>query len=79
MDILITATVFNPKLRGKAVYVAGHDIDGQQYDRVFLVKDIDADYITLVNSNAEVIENIHLENFTHENEPLKLKILEDFK
>ena len=79
MEVFVTSTVFNQGLRGKAIYVNGHDIDGDQYNRIFLVHDVSGEHITLVNSTGELIEDIHLENFTHNDDPLKITILEEPK
>ncbi|MTW85601.1 hypothetical protein F3157_07980 [Virgibacillus dakarensis] len=77
METFITSTVFNPNLRGKAVHIKGYDIEGEWYDRVFLVKDVSGEQITLVNSNGEFIEDIYLENFTYEDDALKITVLEE--
>lgn len=62
MDLFVQTKAFNPDLIDKAVRIKGHDVDGEAYNRVFLVKDVGADLIYLVNSNGHLLD-IHMENF----------------
>ncbi|MCM3573324.1 hypothetical protein M3172_08960 [Mesobacillus subterraneus] len=62
MDLFIQTKAFNPSLIGQAVRIKGHDVDGEAYNRLFLVKDVEADHIKVVNSVGNVLE-ISMENF----------------
>lgn len=76
MDLFEQTTVFNSNLAGKAVHIKGHDIDGEKYDRIFLVKSVDGENLTLVNCQGEKIK-VHMESFdSSDKEALKLKVLE---
>ncbi|QPQ35932.1 MULTISPECIES: hypothetical protein [unclassified Lysinibacillus] len=76
MELYEQTTVFNSKLAGKAVHIKGHDVDGEEYDRVFLVKSVDGENLTLVNCQGKVIF-LHMESFdSFDKEALKLKVLE---
>lgn len=76
MDLFEQTTVFNSNLAGKAVHIQGHDIDGEKFDRVFLVKSVDGENLTLVNCQGREIQ-VHMESFDSSDEKaLKLKVLE---
>lgn len=74
--LIVTERVFNPKLLGKAVYIVGYDIDGEHYDRVFLVKDVKGTLISLINCQGSTIENLHIEHFIYGENSLKMTVLE---
>ncbi|MCM3396454.1 hypothetical protein M3638_01215 [Oceanobacillus profundus] len=63
MEALILSQVFNPELSGRSVRIKGHDIDGEEWDRLFLVKSVEGEHINLVNNQGEIIEDVHIENF----------------
>lgn len=76
MDLFEQTTVFNSKLAGKAVHIKGRDVDGEEYDRVFLVKSVDGENLTLVNCQGREFK-LHMENFdSSDREALTLKVLE---
>lgn len=76
MDLFEQTTVFNSNLAGKAVHIKGYDIDGEKFDRVFLVKSVDGENLTLVNCQGREMQ-IHMESFdSSDKEALKLKVLE---
>ncbi|MGE8207738.1 hypothetical protein ACQKP0_25030 [Heyndrickxia sp. NPDC080065] len=77
METFIESKVFNQKLAGKAVRIKGFDIDGGNWDRLFLVKDVKGEYITLINCQGEEIEDVHIENFEHAEDGLKITVLEE--
>lgn len=77
MEMFSTAKVFNPELSGRAVRITGHDIEGEYCDRLFLVKSVKGEYITVVNCQGTVIGDIHLENFDHPDDPLKITVLKE--
>ncbi|MBU5213248.1 hypothetical protein [Heyndrickxia oleronia] len=77
MDTFVESKVFNPNLLGKAVRIKGFDVDGHHWDRLFLVKDINGSYISLVNDQGEETEKVHMENFEYADEALKIKVLEE--
>ncbi|MDQ0412686.1 hypothetical protein [Mesobacillus stamsii] len=62
MNLFIQTKAFNPSLIGCAVRIKGHDVDGEAYNRLFLVKDTESDHIKVVNSVGSVLE-IGMENF----------------
>ncbi|GIN71171.1 hypothetical protein J14TS2_16460 [Bacillus sp. J14TS2] len=76
MEVFVKQTVFNPYLEGQAVHVTGDDIDGDRYDIVCLVNNVQGDYITLVNYKGELIGPIHLENFTYGRDALKIAVID---
>lgn len=49
MELFVQATVFNPKLHGKAVHIKGYSEDGDYYDEVVLVSKVEFDSIELIN------------------------------
>lgn len=76
MDLFEQMTVFNSKLAGKAVHIKGYDVDGEEYDRVFLVKSVDGENLTLINCRGEKIK-VHMESFdSSDKDALQLKVLE---
>ena len=76
MDLFEQTTVFNSNLSAKAVHIQGHDIDGEKFDQVFLVKSVDGENLTLVNCQGREIQ-VHMESFdSSDEEALKLKVLE---
>lgn len=76
MDLFVNKSVFNPELQGKAVYIKGHDTEGEKWDRIFLVKSVEYDRITVVNCQGREVE-IHEENFTYDDDnALKITLLE---
>lgn len=76
MNLFEQTTVFNSMLAGKAVHIKGHDVDGEKFDRVFLVKSVDGENLTLVNCQGIEIR-VHMESFDlSDKEALKLKVLE---
>ena len=77
MDIFVNSKVFNPNLFGKAVRVKGFDIDGEHYNRLFLVRDVNGEHISLINCQGGLIKDLHIENFEHSDEALKITILEE--
>jgi hypothetical protein len=72
--MFITKKVFDPALLGKAVYIKGLDIDGSEWDRLFLVQSVEGDEVILVNSSGINI-GLHMENF-ETGDLLTMKILE---
>lgn len=49
MDLFITQTVFNHELEGKAVHIKGYDNEGEEVDKIFLVKSTNFDHILLTS------------------------------
>lgn len=79
MKVFVERTVrgFNLDLTGKAVHIKGFDAEGTEFNRVFLVKKVADDCLTLVNCQAvEVI--VSNEDFATGDYPegLTLKVLE---
>lgn len=64
LDIFVPKNVmaFNPKLQGKAVQIEGYDVDGEAWNRLFLVKDCLDDHLYLINDQGKDIK-VHKENF----------------
>ena len=77
MDLFVSSKVFNPELQGKAVRIKGFDIEGEDWDRLFLVKNVGGEYLDLVNWQGKEIANVHMENFNHADDGLKLIVLEE--
>lgn len=77
MDVFINSKVFNPKLSGKAIRINGFDMDGEHYNRLFLVKDVNGEYISLINCQGHLIKDLNIENFEHSDDALKITILEE--
>lgn len=48
MEICIQMKAFNPRLEGKAVKVVGYDANGEKYNHVFLVSEVDGEKIILI-------------------------------
>lgn len=75
MDLFIQTKAFNPSLIGKAVRIKGHDVDGDAYNRLYLVNDTESDHIKVVNFQGNVVE-ISMENFEIP-DGLELTVLEE--
>jgi hypothetical protein len=76
MELFAQMKSFNPKLTGKAVHIKGFDIEGEHWDRVFLVKNVAGEYIDLINCQGKEIKSLHMENFEQADDGLKLIVLE---
>lgn len=65
MQLFVQATVFNSKLAGKAIFIEGHDVDGDKWNGNFLVKNAEGEYLTVVNPVGKKVD-LHMENFDEE-------------
>lgn len=79
MEMYVSVKSFNPKLQGKAIRIKGFDFEGDRYDRLFLVKEVNGESISVVNCQGEVIEDLHIENFDHSEQALRITVLEEPK
>ncbi|AWC29507.1 MULTISPECIES: hypothetical protein [Bacillus cereus group] len=73
MKFLIQATVFNKELFGKAVFVEGHDVDGDKWNEFYLVNRVEAECLVLVDISGRR-RSLHIENFEG-NDGMKLTVL----
>jgi hypothetical protein len=62
MDLFVQETVFNRNLVGKAVTLKGYDVDGDEWEGLYLVKAVKFTNIVFVDKNGEDY-NLHMENF----------------
>jgi hypothetical protein len=76
MNLFVEKRVFNSSLNGKAVRIKGYDVDGEKCDRLFLVSEVDGEYLDLINSYGSRVR-VHMESFEGYEECLKLTILEE--
>lgn len=73
-SLFITTKVFDPSLGGKAIQLAGYDVDGIMLDGVYLVHAVEGQYLHVINRSGKIME-LHMENFDHK-EGLKLQLLQ---
>lgn len=45
IELTVQATVFNPKLIGRAVHLNGRDVDGNKYEGNFIVTGVEGEFI----------------------------------
>ncbi|MFC5773714.1 hypothetical protein [Ectobacillus antri] len=75
MQIIVQEPVFNRQLKGKAVRVVGFDVDGDKWNNLFLVKDVNGEMIYLVAFTGKVV-SFHIEDFESE-VGLKMTVIEE--
>lgn len=75
MQLTITKRVFNPELKGKAVRITGHDLQGRYWNNVYLVSGINDDRIGLIDHEAKIF-TLTLKDF-EVSVNLKLEVWED--
>jgi hypothetical protein len=52
MQLHVTKQVFNPELKGKAVYLRGRDCEGYYYAGFYLVREVEGEKIYLINAQG---------------------------
>lgn len=73
MKLFVQTTVFNKELVGKAVFIEGHDVDGDKWNEVYLVNSVEGENLILVNLLGRKC-SLHMENFEGEH-GMKLTVL----
>jgi hypothetical protein len=76
MDTFSRVKVFNPELTEKAIRIKGFDTEGEHWNSVFLVSQTNGEYILLIDYCGTKFD-VHMENFEHAEDGLKIIVLEE--